>query len=75
MTNNLVREVNVVTYLGSTFISDCDAEKHIKATSGSGIFFLLKYEIEGKKTSMLAQMYDRKRILVMLQIMWPNISY
>ena len=36
---------------------------------------LLKDEIEGKKTSMLAQMYDRKRILVMLQIMWPNISY
>ena len=34
-----------------------------------------KDEIEGKKTSMLAQMYDRKRILVMLQIMWPNISY
>ena len=29
----------------------------------------VKDEIEGKKTSMLAQMYDRKRILVMLQIM------
>ena len=34
----------------------------------------LKDEIEGKKTSLLAQMYDRNRILVMLPIMWLNIS-
>ena len=35
---------------------------------------VLKDEIEGKKTSLLAQMYDRNRILVMLPIMWLNIS-
>ena len=34
----------------------------------------IKDEIEGKKTSLLAQMYDRNRILVMLPIMWLNIS-
>ena len=34
----------------------------------------VKDEIEGKKTSLLAQMYDRNRILVMLPIMWLNIS-
>ena len=33
-----------------------------------------KDEIEGKKTLLLAQMYDRNRILVMLPIMWLNIS-
>ena len=35
---------------------------------------MVKDEIEGKKTSLLAQMYDRNRILVMLPIMWLNIS-
>ena len=34
----------------------------------------LKDEMEGKKTSLLAQMYDCNRILVMLPIMWLNIS-
>ena len=34
----------------------------------------VKDEIEGKKTSLLAQMYDRNRILVMLPIMLLNIS-
>ena len=38
------------------------------------IIWLFKDEIEGKKTSLLAQMYDRNRILVMLPIMWLNIS-
>ena len=35
---------------------------------------VFKDEIEGKKTSLLVQMYDRNRILVMLPIMWLNIS-
>ena len=38
------------------------------------LFIAIKDEIEGKKTSLLAQMYDRNRILVMLPIMWLNIS-
>ena len=37
-------------------------------------YYLVKDEIEGKKMSLLAQMYDRNRILVMLPIMWLNIS-
>ena len=38
------------------------------------LIIIIKDEIEGKQTSLLAQMYDRNRILVMLPIMWLNIS-
>ena len=43
-------------------------------STARGVREFLKDEIEGKKTSLLAQMYDRNRILVMLPIMWLNIS-
>ena len=58
--------IGVLKYTSSTYaiIFFCQ----IYETAG------FKDEIEGKKTSLLAQMYDRIRILVMLQIMWLNIS-
>ena len=37
MTNKLLREVNAVTNLGSIFVSDCDAAKHIKTTYRKGV--------------------------------------
>ena len=52
-----------------------DPNSYLLHLGQSALHKLFKDEIEGKKTSMLAQMYDRKRILVMLQIMSPNISY
>ena len=35
----------------------------------------VKRHAEGKTTSLLVQIYNRIRMLVMLQIMWVNISY